>query len=489
MKRRSKYSQVWVKVAIGSGILLGIMLLTQTIATYFFVYDKIVHEEAAQEVERKEAALIRAAIAAGVSDVHQLEPVIHAIRKESAKQVAWIRIIDIDSNVIAQTGNALTKVPTGDLLRRQLARHQSNSEIVQSDRGEVLVALSRMRFFRPPPERRQSFDARTAPPPPREAPYFTQIGIYVEGVTVHLGALRQNLIVGCLAAVALLSSTLMIGFLFNRYIRARKLEQQVELARSVQTDLLPSSESKRLLEDVEFAAAFFPAATVGGDFYDVFSADNGLISIVLGDVAGKGISAALLMGVLHGAIRSMNCMRAASDQEQGSRWLNRFLCEKTARERFVSLFWAYYLPETGVLRYVNAGHLPPLLIRAAGSGLPALERLESGGPVLGVLPAATYHSGMVQVEAGDVLVVYSDGVCEATNLRDEEFGEQRIAETVQRHIDGSPQSICDAILAEVDEFLGKLKAHDDQTLLVVRLAPTAKTRAESMRNSESLVVD
>jgi sigma-B regulation protein RsbU (phosphoserine phosphatase) len=213
---------------------------------------------------------------------------------------------------------------------------------------------------------------------------------------------------------------------------------------------------------------------VGGDFYDVFTAEDGIISIVLGDVAGKGISAALLMGVLHGAIRSMNSTRSAVGQEQGSQWLNQFLCEKTARERFVSLFWAYYLPETGQLRYINAGHLPPLLVRSTG-----VEKLECGGPVLGVLPLAAYNAGTVQVDSGDVLIVFSDGIAEALNARDEEFGEQRISEVACRNIGDSPQQICDAILREVKSFLGGLKAHDDQTLLVVRLTPAAKPEPEA----------
>jgi sigma-B regulation protein RsbU (phosphoserine phosphatase) len=265
----------------------------------------------------------------------------------------------------------------------------------------------------------------------------------------------------------------MIAILFNRYIKARQLEQQLELARRVQTDLLPASSGSRASANLDFAAAFLPAATIGGDFYDVFTAADAPVSIVLGDVAGKGISAALLMGVLHGAIRSMRWTRSAVDQEEASRWLNQFLCEKTAREKFVSLFWAYFLPETGLLQYVNAGHLPPLLVRANG-GTQTEERLETGGPVLGLLPQAQYRSGVTQVDAGDVLVIFSDGVCEATNAKDEEFGEARISEIVRRNIKLTPQEICNAVLAEVKVFLGDLKAHDDQTLLIVRLVPAGK---------------
>jgi sigma-B regulation protein RsbU (phosphoserine phosphatase) len=308
---------------------------------------------------------------------------------------------------------------------------------------------------------------------------FSEIAIYVDGVTVNFGALRQNLIIGCLAAIALLVSMLSIGLLFNRYIRARQLEQQLELARSVQTDLLPTADNKGSSKDFDFAAIFLPAATVGGDFYDIFTAEDGPVSMVLGDVAGKGISAALLMGVLHGAIRCMSWTKSAGDQEEASQWLNRFLCEKTARERFVSLFWAYFMPQTGLLRYVNAGHLPPLLLRANTKLVPQVEKLEAGGPVLGLLPLAEYVSSITHVEEGDVLVIFSDGVAEAANANDEEFGASRIAEIVRQHIALPPQLICDAVLNEVNEFLGELKPHDDLTLLVIRLAPAKKLNTEA----------
>jgi len=467
MTRSGTHSKLWVKIAIGSGILLGILLLVQTIATYFFVYDRIVHEEAAQEADRKIAALLRSAANAHVRNVHQLGPFIKELQRESPRQVAWIRLLDLDAAVIVESGEAHVKVPSPNQLQQQLEQHKSREQMTNSPNGRVLVLTSRFRFLGPPPMPRGGFDPALGPP--REAINFAEVGIYVDGVTIHLGGLRQNLIVGCLAAVALLASMVLIAFFFNRYIRTRQLEQQVGLARSVQTDLLPSAERSHTSDNLEFAAAFLPAATIGGDFYDVFGADDGPVSIVLGDVAGKGISAALLMGVLHGAIRSMNWNKSAADQEAASQWLNQFLCEKTAHERFVSLFWASYLPETGTLQYVNAGHLPPLLIRAPQDGVSRIERLETGGPVLGILPRAQYRSATCQIDAGDVLVVYSDGVCEATDCKDQEFGETRIGEIVQQNMQGTPREICDAILREVSGFLGELKAHDDQTLLVIRM--------------------
>ncbi len=482
MKQKVKYSQLGVKVAIGCGIILGLLLLIQTIATYFFVYDKVVHDQAYQEVQRKEAAIVKAAIAANLSDVHSISPVLNEVENDSPQELAWIRVITLDGQVVAKAGIPAISVPSSDELKQQLVLHQSRSRLIQSPKGEILTITSRFRYFRPPPsEAPGELHPPPSLPPFREQPYFTEVGVYVDSVTHQLGPLRQNLVLGCLASLALLTSMVMIGFLFSRYIRARQLEQQVELARSVQTDLLPSADARKSSAHLEFAAAFIPAAMVGGDFYDVHTSDDGRISIVLGDVAGKGISAALLMGVLHGAIRSMHSKFSAADQEQGSEWLNHFLCEKTARERFVSLFWANFTPETGELRYVNAGHLPPLLVHPT-----SVEKLDCGGPVLGVLPNATFTSGSIQVSAGDILIVFSDGVAEAANHDDQEFGETRIAKLAQEHLEESPQQICDQILSGVKMFMGNLKPHDDQTLMVVRLTPTPRSGEDSAFQVSSL---
>ncbi len=149
--------------------------------------------------------------------------------------------------------------------------------------------------------------------------------------------------------------------------------------------------------------------------------------------------------------------------------LNHLLCMKTARERFVSLFWCYLNPEGNRLSYINAGHLPALLVRER-FGRPDVWRLEQGGgPVFGVLPGAMYKQAQVDIEPGDLLVVFSDGVSEATNAAGAEFGEDGIIESVKREWRNSAGGVCDGVLADVRTFLGDELPHDDQTLMVVRL--------------------
>jgi sigma-B regulation protein RsbU (phosphoserine phosphatase) len=148
--------------------------------------------------------------------------------------------------------------------------------------------------------------------------------------------------------------------------------------------------------------------------------------MVMGDVSGKGVPAALLMGVIHGAVRSSLWSESSLLHESESQELNCLLCESASRERFASMFSCYHDPTACSLSYVNAGHCPPLLVRRNG-GEVEISSLQVGGPVLGILPEAGYEQAKVEVSAGDTLVMYSDGLVEAANSRVEEYGEGRFA--------------------------------------------------------------
>ncbi len=271
---------------------------------------------------------------------------------------------------------------------------------------------------------------------------------------------------GCLAALALLAAVVVIGLRFPHYMHGKHIEEELSLARRVQTDLFPADTA--LVKDLAFAARCVPAYQVGGDLYDVFETDDGEVALLLGDVSGKGLPAALLMGVVQGAVRASCGTGSSLNHEQAAERLNHLLCMKTARERFVSLFWCYADRREAVLRYVNAGHLPPLLVRHDGAG-PRVIRLDEGGPVLGLLPGARYKQASVPICPGDLLVLFSDGILEAANAHDEEFGEAGVVASIERNWNGTPEDICAAILADVSAFLGKELPQDDQTLLVARL--------------------
>jgi sigma-B regulation protein RsbU (phosphoserine phosphatase) len=193
-------------------------------------------------------------------------------------------------------------------------------------------------------------------------------------------------------------------------------------------------------------------------------------AFLVGDVSGHGISAALLMGLIHGAMSSPH-WGVAQDEASRAAELNHLLVTKSTVERFASLFWCAFDPATASLRYINAGHPPPLWIRRRGPKPAEIERLTGGGPVLGVLDAASYSVEQVPAAPGDLLVLFSDGVVEATNDAGDFFGDDRLVDVIRQSVGSPPRAIVDAILSAVRTFTGGRPAEDDQTLLVVSLPP------------------
>jgi sigma-B regulation protein RsbU (phosphoserine phosphatase) len=314
-----------------------------------------------------------------------------------------------------------------------------------------------------------------------------QYGILEMAMVIHAApgvawpALR-NLLIESAAALALLTALITMAVRFRAYAKGQHLEQQVAIARQVQQDLMPASGVTARGFDV--SAECDPASEVGGDFYDIFPVPGGGSAFVVGDVSGKGLPASLLMGVLHGAVRSSQWTGSAENHRDSTRQINRLLCEHAARDRYATMFWGHFEPSydpngTGVLRYVNAGHPPPLLIREG-----AVTRLETGGPVLGLLPAANYEQGSVSFADGDLLVLYSDGIIEAANAQGDEFGVERLAELAAADSNASADQLRAQILEAVREFSGGEIA-DDRTLLILRHVRQARgTKAEPSAETE-----
>jgi sigma-B regulation protein RsbU (phosphoserine phosphatase) len=293
-----------------------------------------------------------------------------------------------------------------------------------------------------------------------------------------MDGLRRDLILGVIVSIALLLSIVVIVLRTPHYLRGKYLESELQLAKRVQKNLQPRPHS--IPPEIEFAASAVAADHVGGDFYDIFEAGSGKIAIVLGDVSGKGVPAALLVSMLQGAIRSST----ASDHESACEKINRMLCERTACERFATLFWGIFDPANGTLRYVNAGHAAPILVRHREN---RMDRLDEGGPVLGVLPMARYAAGAVQINPSDTLILYSDGVNEALNEREEEFGEDRILETMHCAADQPPGELCEQIMHQVTAFSNSGPSPDDRTLMVVRFLECGS--AQEQRGSALRVLE
>jgi len=466
MKLR-KHSPWKFGLVLGMGALVALALCVQCVRTYWYTDAVLVPQGAEREAERQVGALTTAARSAGITDPSALGPVIGHALESASDRVLWMRVLDPDSHLLAQGGKPQGTAKVPSQWWENIETHQSLGVLVDTPEGKAFVTMLPFRLPRPP----RFFEAGAGqpdshghPPGARRAPaYVIELAIPLKAVAGAFEGLRQNLIVGLIASVALLVSVTIIGLRTPHYLRGKYLESEMRLARQVQSDLQPKPHS--VSPHVQFAASAAAADHVGGDFYDIFEAASGQIAIVLGDVSGKGMSAALLVSVLQGAIRSST----ASEHESACEQINRMLCERTACERFATLFWGVYDPVTGMLHYVNAGHAAPMLVR---HGQNRIERLDEGGPVLGLLPCARYSAGAVEITDSDTLVLYSDGINEATNQNGEEFGEDCIQQIISDSVEATPAEVCERIMKEVTAFTSAGAPPDDRTLLVVRFPPS-----------------
>ena len=217
---------------------------------------------------------------------------------------------------------------------------------------------------------------------------------------------------------------------------------------------------RRRLFQVKFRNQF-PCYEIGGDYYDFIQRDDGRLVIALGDVSGKGTAAALLMSSLHASVHAQAGSHDTLAETISA--VNRYLADNIPSNRFVTLFYAELDPASGSLSFLNAGHNPPLIVHAAGT----VEQLASGGLPLGIKRDAEYREGRTQLQMGDVLVIYSDGVTEARVLG-EEFGPTRLYEVVSRNIDASAAGVRDRIESALTKFSQGTQAADDITLVIVK---------------------
>jgi sigma-B regulation protein RsbU (phosphoserine phosphatase) len=249
--------------------------------------------------------------------------------------------------------------------------------------------------------------------------------------------------------------------LFKEAIEKQKLEDELLIAKEIQRGLLPSVLPK--ISGVDYAAINLSSKQVGGDYYDVIPLTSRRCVIAIGDVSGKGPPAALLMANLQATIRALSPL-GLSLAELTTR-VNKLICDSTSSSRFITFFWGIFDCETRTLRYVNAGHNPPYLFRKNGT----VERLTQGGMILGVLKNDfPYLEGEVRFESGDVLVLFTDGVTEAMDENDREFGEERLEKLVLTSKYQSADVILSSIVNEVQKHSQRVLQSDDITLLVLK---------------------
>jgi sigma-B regulation protein RsbU (phosphoserine phosphatase) len=247
-------------------------------------------------------------------------------------------------------------------------------------------------------------------------------------------------------------------------VRAKR-DWELEAAREVQERLLPRDYP--VVAGLDYAGFSRSAAGVGGDYFDFIRLSETGFAIAVGDVSGKGIPAALLMAMLRGYLRGQT-FACLSNPARVMEALNRLVCDSFTANRYATFFYAHYDTSMRVLRYVNAGHNPPLVFRAGRAGA-GIHRLDQGGPVIGFAPEYAYVCGQAALEPGDLIVAFTDGITEAMNTAGDEWGEERLTEVIGANPDLSARELVERITRRADEFSAGASQHDDMTVVAVRV--------------------
>lgn len=243
----------------------------------------------------------------------------------------------------------------------------------------------------------------------------------------------------------------------------QRLEKELALARGIQRSLLP--DGPPIVPGFEIHVLNEPCFEVGGDYYDFLTLGPHSLLLVIADVEGKGVGSALVMSNLQATLRAL--VMHLHSLEVLAVSLNEMIFNDTKSEKYLSCFLGLVDTRRGGLHYINAGHVPPVLVRGDKSGH---EFLEEGGTVIGLFPKADYRRGSLNLRPGDVLVCCTDGILEACNAQEDEYGRERLVDCVTRNLHKTAQGIVDAVLAEVNVFAASGKYTDDKVLMVTKLA-------------------
>jgi len=253
------------------------------------------------------------------------------------------------------------------------------------------------------------------------------------------------------------------------------MKRDLEIAKDIQAWLLPGAPLQ--IPGYKIAYATRPANTVAGDYYDVIlrpgsqkqspnntnNNNKDRVLFVVADVAGKSIPAAMLMATFQASLRTLSTSGIAlADLVDG---VNRYACSNSqGGVRFTTAFFAELDPDTGDVVYLNAGHNAPILRKKSG----LVERIEAGGIPVGIFAESPYQAGQTRLESGDWLVIFTDGLVEAVNQKDEEYGEAALLRLVDRESESTPAELLRTLLAELDRYVGNTPQHDDITCLLLK---------------------
>jgi serine phosphatase RsbU (regulator of sigma subunit) len=370
---------------------------------------------------------------------------------------------------VVGAGAAVAVLPDGETDRRVIPAHEMTADAV-----EALLIAGDALLYRVATSGVADLEAE---PPAGEAVFGSLLAVPIRGDGVVLGSMLlaravgrpvftagDEKVVGAVAAQVAVA--LQNASLHHRELEARRMEEELAVGRRIQLGLLPLEAPQP--DGWQIAAVYRAARQVGGDFYDFVEGPAGspLLGLIVGDVAGKGVPAALMMAYARAVLRSSSL--AGSDPAEVLGHANDTMLGECRRAALlVSVFHGSLDTTTGRLRYASAGHDWPLIRRADGS----VEFLSSSGTMLGLLDRGEFEDRVTTLEAGDVLAIYTDGITEARSTTGELFGEERLVGALAgAPVDDGAAAVLEAIVAAVDAFGAGAQPADDLTLVVIRRA-------------------
>jgi len=257
-------------------------------------------------------------------------------------------------------------------------------------------------------------------------------------------------------------------------------DTDMELARGVQNRTFPSTRPR--IAGLDYYGDWCPARGLSGDYLDYFALPEGNLGLAIGDVAGQGLSAALLSSSLHALARALRHYHHGSLSDLTAA-IDELFCEVCPDSCYATMFVARYDPARRFLYFVNAGHEPPVVLRKTASGYRPVT-LEPTGPVIGMLRKSTFHENVVSLAPGDLLAAYTDGLCETVNSRGEEWGFQRMIATIQACCYREARDIVDGVFETAHRFAGGCPQHDDMTLWLGRMEESVCRASITERSAE-----
>jgi sigma-B regulation protein RsbU (phosphoserine phosphatase) len=272
-----------------------------------------------------------------------------------------------------------------------------------------------------------------------------------------------------------IENSALVHSLAEESAQRQRIDREIEIARQVQQLLLP--QTYPVVAGLEFAGFSRAAREVGGDYYDFIPLENGRLGIAIGDVSGKGISAALLMASVRSALHGLT-FSGMLDLARLIEGLNRIIYDSSTSNRFVTFFFGEYDPSTRILDYVNAGHNAPVLLRPTAPQKDSycdpeapcmVQRLETGGPVIGIFSQVQYEQGRIQLQPFDAFIAFTDGISEAMTADLEEWGEEQLIAAAKMSTHLSAEAMISVVIASADRFTAGAPQYDDLSLVVLKV--------------------